>query len=305
MAGGVFLRFARGRAGTAGAHMRYITRPSATDRDEDALQTRNLPDWATEGRSYGEVREGLIEYARQREEDELTRPRPGGGETRTHYRLVISFEERVSSERAHDLVRDYLDAHLPMARTVSVVHQDTEHTHAHVYIDARDTTDHKLHFGERDYRRLDERWAEVYARAFGPERFEDHLAKKEETRAWREEAGRARADGQPAPAEPERAERVLDRDDYRAREERNYGADEGRVGRDQPGPAGRDPDAASRGRPAAGRKHDLEHEERAVAGAHQAAGGVEHAYAAAVREAQGLRDELARLRERDEIERSR
>ncbi len=105
---GVFMRFAKGRAGSSGAHARYITRPPATERDMDAILTRNYPEEVREVHDYGELRDQLEEYCRQQEDAELSRPFRGGhGETRTHYRLVLSFEERVDTreEVRHKLSR--------------------------------------------------------------------------------------------------------------------------------------------------------------------------------------------------------
>jgi hypothetical protein len=134
-----------------------------------------------EADDYRDLRDRLEEYAEQQEAHELDRPRRGGGETRTHYRGVLSFEGKVETEQAREMADDYLQRELPDARAIAAVHQDTEHTHVHLHVQARDTGDHKLHVDRGAYGRLDERWAEVYARAFGHEKLEEHLAKKAET----------------------------------------------------------------------------------------------------------------------------
>ncbi len=245
---GVFMRFAKGRAGSSGAHARYITRPPATGRERDAILTRNYPAYAGEGRDYGERRDNLADYCRQQEEDEERRPRRGGhGETRTHYRLVLSFEDRVDTRAARDLADDYLERTFPDARALGAVHQDTEHTHVHVHLQARDVDDHKLHFDRHAYERLDEAWAEVYAREYGPEKLEEHLERKAERREWRREAARAHDHGEELPSAPERAGHAWNRDDTERWEGRHYGHDhEGGAGDDQRGVAARTADAADR-----------------------------------------------------------
>jgi hypothetical protein len=246
---GVFMRFARGRAGTSGAHARYITRPPATERNREAILTRHYPDYASDGRDYGERRDHLVEYCRQQEDDELQRPRRGGGETRTHYRLVLSFEDQVDTRAAWELADDYLEQTFPDARALAAVHQDTEHTHVHVHLQARDIDDHKLHFDRHAYERLDEAWAQVYAREYGHEKLEEHLERKAETQEWKADYARAIEEGRELPPAPERAGHTWTREETTRWEERHYGhADEGRTGGDQRGLAGRATDAARRER---------------------------------------------------------
>jgi hypothetical protein len=248
---GVFMRFARGRTGASGDNARYITRPPATERDMEAILTRNYPEWASDGRDYDELRDNLVDYCRQQEEDEERRPRRGSGETRTHYRLVLSFEDQVDTREARNLADDYLERTFPDARALAAVHQDTEHTHVHVHLQARDIDDHKLHFDRHAYERLDEQWAAVYAREYGPEKLAEHLERKAATREWRREYARAAGEGRETPPVPERAGHTWNRDDGERWEGRHYGHDhEGRTGDDQRGVAGR-------GAPVAAREHAL------------------------------------------------
>ena len=242
----MFMRFAKGRAGSSGAHARYITRPPATERDMDAILTRNYPEEVREAHDYGELRDQLEEYCRQQEDAELSRPFRGGhGETRTHYRLVLSFEERVDTREARDLAGDYLEQTFPDARALAAVHQDTDHTHVHVHLQARDVDDHKLHFDRHAYERLDEQWAAVYAREYGPEKLAEHLERKAERRAWKQEYARAAEDGRELPPVPERAGHAWSREDGERWEERHYGHDQESGARDdQRGVADREPDAA-------------------------------------------------------------
>src|SRR5438128_3986789 len=246
MAGGVFARFGPGRAGASGANAAYITRGRATGWDERAIATRNYPDAVREAEDYRDLRDRLEEYAEQQEAHELERPRRGGGETRTHYRGIVSFEGRVETDQAREMANDYLEREFPNARAIAAVHQDTEHTHVHLHVQARDVDDHKLHFDRGAYGRLDEHWAEVYAREFGQEKLDEHLAKKAETAEWKREYAQARANGHEPPPAPERAEYRPTLADVHAREEHAYGADEARAGGDQRGTAAADRGADGR-----------------------------------------------------------
>lgn len=292
MRGGAFMRFRPGRSGASGANAAYITRGRATGWDENAILTRNYPEHAREADDYRELRDDLAEHCRQAEEDELERPRRGGGETRTHYRGVLSFEGKVETERARAMADDYLARNFPDHPALAAVHQDTDHTHVHLHVQARDAGDHKLHLGRAEYRYLDESWAEVYAREFGREKLEEHLAKKAETAAWKREYAQAKANGREPPPAPERAEYRPAPTDLEQREERTYGADEARAGGDQ------------RGAAAAGGRAD-EHAEQLDRTAARAGGAVREA-GAAVRAAEELADRApGRERLDDEQERGR
>lgn len=235
MSGGVFHNFKPGRAGASAANARYITRTTAVRDGERGIYEHNVPDHLR-GESYAETRANLVEYARQREEDERARPMRGGGEARTHYRGQLSFEEKIDTERARELAGEYMRENFPGARGFATIHQDTEHTHAHIWIDARKTDDRKLNIPNYEYKRLDESWARIYGREFGQDKEREHLAKKQETRDWK----RARARREHSDEKPQRSSRSMARSDYKQREQRNYGADESRIRGDQCGVAERE-----------------------------------------------------------------
>jgi hypothetical protein len=293
------MRFRPGRSGASGANAAYITRGRATGWDEGAVLTRNYPDHVREADDYRELRENVAEHCRQAEEDELERPRRGGGETRTHYRGVLSFEGKVETEQARGMADEYLERNFPDHPAVAAVHQDTEHTHVHLHVQARDADDHKLHLGRAEYRHLDESWAEVYAREFGREKLEEHLAKKAETAEWKRGYAQAKADGREPPEAPERAGYRPAPGELAGREEHAYGADEARAGGDQRG-------AAAPGGGADGRERAAdEHAEQLGRTAARAGGAVREA-GAAVRAAEELADRApGRERLDDEQERGR
>ena len=134
MAGGVFIRFAD-RPGRRGAAPTCATspgrrRPTATSTPSGRATCPTTP---TTGARYAERREHLIAYAEQREEDE--RRRPTARRRRDAHPLPAGallrgrVEQRADAGAGRALPRRAL----PGGAAVSVVHQDTAHTHAHVW----------------------------------------------------------------------------------------------------------------------------------------------------------------------------
>ena len=156
MSGGIYFRLSVGRAGTSAANARYIIRLSATGSDARAIHLHNYPAFVAQARGFAEMRERVVEYNRQREQDELRRPRRGGsGEVRTHYRCRMSFEGKVDTEKALALAAEYLEKSFPNARAVACVHQDTAHTHVHINLEARQVNSYKIDINPSTYRRWD------------------------------------------------------------------------------------------------------------------------------------------------------
>ena len=109
--GGTFIRFRRGTARTSAAHVRYITRERAVLDRDDGVLLHNMPERVYEAPDYDSLRVNLEAHAADREEDEIARHR-SGGDPRTHYRVVASFERDVDSEKALGMVR-FLGASRP------------------------------------------------------------------------------------------------------------------------------------------------------------------------------------------------
>ncbi len=274
--GGIFCEFTVGRAGAGSENARYITRASATSSDERTVHLHNYPSWLKEASDYKSLRSNVIEYNRQREEDELQAVRRGGGKTRTHYRCKLSFEGKVDTDKAREMAKEYLEKNFPKARAVAAVHQDTRHTHVHINIQARGTNGRKLNLSDRQFKNLDTAWGKIYAREYGKEKLQAHEMKKAEMRAWKMEYARAKSRGQqPTPA-PERTDRGLRAQDHQAREARNYGINEGRTGRDQ-----------SR---TSGREQTITRGERAIDGFAQQSHRATEAGRGALRQAERIRD---------------
>jgi hypothetical protein len=231
----IYFEFRSGRTGTSGANVHYITRETGTNGEREALHAHNYPEYAREGETYDELRANLVEYAHQQEQDELLRPRRGGrGLPQTHFRCIASCERQVETEQALGMAKEYLEARFPEARALAAVHQDREHTHVHMHIQTRDIDDQKLRFTREEWRNLDQEWARIYAREFGREQAIEHEMKKNETRAYKQECARARAEGrEPDMEPPARASRRRTPDQLREQELRNYGGHETRSGDDQ------------------------------------------------------------------------
>lgn len=295
--GGVFVRVAVGRRGGSAANVRYITRGPATRRDEGAILARHYPEYVLDARDYGELRGNLEAYARQCEEDEQGRRRGGDGEPRSHYRVILSCEDRLDTARARELADEYLDRTFPDARALAVVHQDTDHTHVHIHLQARDIHDRKLYFGDQRYRDLDRAWAEIYGRETGRDLAREHLARKEETRAWRRDYAEARLAGREPPRAPDRADRRQGRDEARSREGRGYGADEAGAGGLERAAAGDDRDATGGDRAAPGGERLLERAARAADRLERDIGDVLSTTEAVLRELERDREHSGRARD--------
>jgi len=221
--GGTFCRFTVGRPGTAATHLRYISRESAVLEREQGVLLHRVPEALWRGAStYAALRDSLIAYAWTRAAVEGTRGRRGQGRARTHYRLLVSFEQDVPTPRLHHLLRAWLEAAVPGARAIGFVHRDTVHPHAHLFIEARGVDGRQLDFSARAWRQLDEVWNRLYARHLGRDARE-HLAKKQQTQEYKR-ALHPLQHGEPERDRPARASRALPPAAYRERDRRAAGA---------------------------------------------------------------------------------
>jgi hypothetical protein len=223
--GGAFFKFSNGNAGTSSANVRYITREKAA---QGRIWTRNLPDHATEGETRKEQIDNLKEYARQREEDELEKSRTGSGQTRTHYRAIYSFDREVTDEQAQKMIDEHLNKNFPDARCVAAIHRDTDHTHSHIWLEARDANEKKINISNKQYKTLDDDFARTCAKELQDRSlYDNHINKKNQTQAWKREAYEARERGEATPQKPTRAadgrNQITERRTMHARQ---YGATE-------------------------------------------------------------------------------
>lgn len=214
------LEFTIGKSGAGGANSEYITRLSAADQ----IAFHNLDHLASENLS--EARINAISYAYAREEIELAKNK----KAITHYRIIYSFEGGKSSEEVIVEVKKNLKKQFPGARAIIAVHQNTDDTHAHVWLDVREVDGRLLHITGEQYRTLDERWTEQYDARYGTNYAPEYKAKKEETKQWKRDMAEWRKaqsevsfDGRevthtPAPVKPKRASDAFKTDYWRAKE---------------------------------------------------------------------------------------
>ena len=210
--------FRVGEAGKAQAHLNYISRVTAVLEGVEGMIMQNLPESVGEAGSYRELRENLSCYAWAREQSELAQHK-SSKECRTHYRIMASFERDMGSEKIKEMVEEWLEKKLPLARACGFIHRDTEHVHVHVWVDARQLDGYKVHFSTKSYKNLGGGWNQIYARELGqPER--EYWERIEHNRNQR--GSRERSKGQ-------------SRQQYQEREQRNMGVsvDQARVRGDQ------------------------------------------------------------------------
>jgi hypothetical protein len=159
--------------GAAGAHGAYVTRVSSLTAPEPEIEPeikartneRTAKDHTNDeelaqariilhnlehlrGEDYVETRELTLGWLQLREDQERERPRRGPapkGDPKlhdTHYRVVLSIPGKASTREMREAVEHLLDECMPTARAIAVIHQDTQHTHAHVILD-KETIDRK------------------------------------------------------------------------------------------------------------------------------------------------------------------
>jgi hypothetical protein len=179
-------KFTVGRRGASGRHASYITRESACR----SVSFHNLDE--QRGENDFENRTNAIAYAYAREDVETAKSERG----RTHYRVILSWDRKEETDKAQDEAHKFLGENFQKARGFVAVHQDTEHTHAHIWLDARCDDGSKLHIGRETYKRLDENWAQQYDKTYGTNYADEYKAKKEQTRQWKRGLVKQRAEQQ-------------------------------------------------------------------------------------------------------------
>ena len=172
-----FCRFTIGTPGASAVHVRYVSRGDAVLERRGGAFFRNVPEGVVRAGKYSDLRAGLEAFAWAREESEasLHQRRGSRGIARSHYRCVLSFEREVSTADVRRMAEEWLRETLPLAVVAGFVHRNTDHAHAHLWIDARGTDGKKLDFSPREWRRFGKAWERIYAREM--ER-EDRLREK-------------------------------------------------------------------------------------------------------------------------------
>jgi hypothetical protein len=215
-------KFTVGRRGASGRHASYITRESACR----SISFHNLDE--QRGENDFESRTNAIAYAYAREDIETAKSERG----RTHYRIILSWDRKEETDKAQDEAHKFLDENFEKGRGFIAVHQDTEHTHAHVWLDARCGDGRKLHISKSVYRQLDESWAKQYDRNYQTEYAKEYKEKKEQTRAWKRNRVQEQQRGQNElttgkqerpPDKPERYQDTLKNDFWREKDQIDKG----------------------------------------------------------------------------------
>lgn len=291
--GGTFLKFRVGRAPRAGAFARYVSRESAVLDGRSGVLTRGLPEFVTRSEDYLELQTNLVAYATTRAEIEGLNPY-GGGRTRSHYELTFAFERDVTTDKAREMINEWFERALPNARSAAFIHRDTDHVHAHCWVDTRQTNDKKIDLRHRSYRSLDEVWNEIYSRELSLD-VHEHLDKKRETMLHKQLYHRARETG-------DDRELALIRAEKPQRSMRKSRADFSKAEREQAGiyelnQTGTTRDqstTASRHAPSAGGERSTSHGERVLNEFADQCDRTESAARSALQEAAGVADRTDR-----------
>ena len=199
--GGAVIKFKAGSVGTAGENASYITRTGAVSKEEksEALHLHNAPSDVEAAETWEEQRTRLKAWAETRGAEERARHGNRKGKPRTHYRVMMSYEEHpldeeeVSAEAALEDAQEWLEKEFPEARAAAVVHQDTEHTHVHVWMSPRKMDGSKIDISPQDFRDLTGRWDRIYERRM---KWRGRLREKmEETRRFKRKYAQLREQG--------------------------------------------------------------------------------------------------------------
>jgi hypothetical protein len=194
----------------SGRNVDYICRQngcaSISFHNLDKLDAKNELEKRSNAIAYAETREIQEQYERG---------------NRNHYRLILSWDRTEETEFARDKTHEFLQKKFANCLAIIAIHQDTEHTHAHIWIDARNLNGKKLQINHREYRSIDEHWAQNYDKNYGTEYAKKYELKKLETTKWKEKrASTEKFIGkQPLPTDkPGRANDNLTADFYREKE---------------------------------------------------------------------------------------
>ena len=180
-------------AGGSGANARYITRESACDRWE----ARHLAPHEIMGATNLDRRHAAAQHM-----ERLSSSERGN---RRDYRVILSFEREVSSDKALAMAREFLDkSHFRNNPALLAVHRNTEHVHVHILLAARKLDGLKLDMNRRMYESFDKLWAKIYQREMGREQTRDQVADRHREAIgdreislaeWRRRYGQLRREG--------------------------------------------------------------------------------------------------------------
>lgn len=215
------VKFKSGRKSASGKNASYITRESACE----SISFHNLDELKAENQY--EKRVNALTYAHNREEEETENSSRG----RTHYRVILSWESKEDSERAEGMTHEFLQENFKESRAIVAIHQDTEHTHAHIWIDARNIDNRKLHSPKNHINNLSRSWQKQYDREYKTNYEKEYAIKREETRQYKEAMHNGKNTEKPSRAEMN-SKKWREKDDRDAGIKTN-GTNKERTGRNQ------------------------------------------------------------------------
>ena len=169
-------RFSIGKRGSSAANAAYVT----SEKSAEHISFFNLNH--LEADTKFEARSNAVAYANARQ----IRERKTRKDARTHYQLILSWHGREKTEIAVNEAHNFLNNNFPKVYAILGVHQDSDNTHVHVWIDARQIDKKKLQLNKDRFRTIDEKWAEHYDRLYQTSHLEDYKLKKEETEKFKQ-----------------------------------------------------------------------------------------------------------------------
>ncbi len=255
----------KGHSARSGRNADYIMRDSAC---ED-VSFHNLEELETETQYENKI--NARSYAYNREDEE---------KGRTHYRVTLSWDREEETGKAREMTHEFLQENFKDSRAVVAIHQDTDHTHAHVWIDSRQENGKKIHSEKNHVNELSRSWQNQYDRQYQTSYEKEYAAKREETRQHRED----RHNGKES-EKPERA--GMTSEQFREKDQRDAGVksnviDQERTGNNQRPFEVRNSNSNEAEQTINRSRQQLEQGERAISGVEQEASG-------AIRETQELR----------------
>lgn len=159
---GAFVQVSAGPVGSGAANAGYITRESSEG--EEGILFYQAPDDVADAETWQETRVRLRSWAEQTCEEEKARHGNRAGQARTHYRAIISYEEdvEIENEEALEDAERFLEEEFPKSRAVAVVHRDTDQTHVHIWMSARQVDDSKVHIDRQQTEEMHETMDRIY-----------------------------------------------------------------------------------------------------------------------------------------------
>ena len=191
--GGVVKITPRGSAGSANAE--YITRNTAVVEQETVYH--NAPEDVQQAQSWHETRIRMQTWAELTKAEERDRHGNRPGRARTHYRMILSYDDddiqNVAAHEAREDAEEFLKEEFPNSQAVAVVHQDTDNTHVHVWMSARKLNGNKVHISKQDLENIHSTFGDIHERRTNIK--SRNVEKMRETREYKRRYAELKAQG--------------------------------------------------------------------------------------------------------------